>query len=69
MTRCGGSYYWTGNSVDSTTWLMTSSQGAILVPVKKGYHWDFTVDPMKIYVTDRTRKEPMHYQPKKLRFR
>jgi hypothetical protein len=71
MTRCGGSYYWTGNSVDSTTWLMTSSQGAILVPVKKGYHWDFTVDPMKIYVTDRTRKEPMHYHnlPKKLRFK
>lgn len=55
FTRCRGSYYWTGNSVDSTSWIVYAMYGIILVPkVGMDGNWDYSKIPMKIAMSEKS---------------
>jgi hypothetical protein len=56
-TRCGDSYYWTGNSVDSTSWVQFGKYGIVIVPYKKGGVYDYTQSPNTVFVSSRPKSK------------
>ena len=65
FTRCNDKIYVTGNSVDSTSWVVTGRMGGILIPKKTGGKYDYTKNPHKITISSKsptTKKEGAHFQ-------
>lgn len=55
FTKCNGSYYWTGNSVDSTSWIVYAMYGIILIPkFNSNGERDFTKIPLKVSISEKS---------------
>lgn len=50
-TKSNNKIYVTGNSVDSTSWVVTSRLGGILVPHYRGGKYIYDVEPLKVVVS------------------
>mgnify|MGYP001766466567 CR=1 FL=1 len=53
FTQCEGAYYWTGNSVDSTSWMQFGKYGLIIVPKKVNGKLDYRLSPTIAIVSQR----------------
>lgn len=54
FTKCNDKIYVTGNSVDSTSWVMTGRMGSVLVPKFRQGRYNYMIDPFKVAVSDRS---------------
>jgi hypothetical protein len=54
FTKCNGEIYVTGNSVDSTSWVVTGRMGSIFIPRRKNGNWVYDENPWKIAVSSRS---------------
>ena len=48
-------YPWT--SVDSSTWAVVAGRGITFIPIKRAGKWDYTVDPIKVSMSQVTAKK------------
>lgn len=54
FTKCRGHIYVTGNSVDSTSWVLTGRMGSIFIPRFRSGKWIYDEDSWKIIVSNRS---------------
>jgi len=54
FTRCANTIYVTGNSVDSTSWVLTSRFGAVYVPRFRGGKYIYNENSWKVTVSNRS---------------
>jgi hypothetical protein len=54
FTKCKDKIYVTGNSVDSTSWVMTGRMGSIYVPKRTKGQWSYHEEAVKIAVSTRS---------------
>lgn len=54
FTKCRDKIYVTGNSVDSTSWVMTGRMGGVYVPKFKNGQYDYSEDCWKVQVSNRS---------------
>lgn len=54
FTKCKGHIYVTGNSVDSTSWVVTGRMGAIFIPKFRQGKWIYDEDSWKINVSNKS---------------
>jgi hypothetical protein len=57
FTKCNGKIYVTGNSVDSTSWVMFGRYGAILVPKTKNGKYTYDDNPFIVTVSSKSPKQ------------
>jgi len=65
FTRCNDKIYVTGNSVDSTSWVMTGRMGGILIPRRSNGQYDYHKNPLKITVSSKSpaaKKKEAHFK-------
>ena len=60
FTKCRDKIYVTGNSVDSTSWVMTGRMGGVYVPKYRNGQYDYSEDCWKVQVSNRipSKNEP-----------
>lgn len=65
FTKCKDKIYVTGNSVDSTSWVMASRMGTIYIPQRKSGKWIYDKDPWKVAISSQSPKKSdagMHFE-------
>ncbi len=65
FVRSKGKIYVTGNSIDSSSWVSYGRFGIIIIPKIKNGVYDFSVSPIKLFVTKESPKrsiDGVHYQ-------
>ncbi len=63
FTRCDNKIYVTGNSIDSTTWVLVGAMGGVMMPKIKYGRYTYRQSPIILPITTKNDiKKPFHYQ-------